>query len=619
MATMSSSSHPSPEPPPRDRLMDLLEGRVPILISSFEGTGQYSQGSSSGCGLAALNAVRVVLGREKAGLRGLDLLYSLGRKELTDEIIAICAKWSNQLHLEADEIARLPLFENSLVLEENKYQEATIGNIELVLHYLKDISENHIKASMAVVITRPPEIFTLFYIPITKVPGQGVFAVFDSHPRPGPGTTGSSFILFSELEPTCHYIFSLIQVDKDIRLERLGWQGQLLGQFSGHYFRIRDDYNLDADPKPFIYEANLKILQLHHAVQELKDKNKELSDEVTTLQTRLSTQARSKVPSHAPNGLSSWLPSFASSSKEKGKSSTTAHKSSTPSGPRTRTRPDNEPGPSNSKNVKTNGFTNDDTLGSIKDDQWLALRMQEEFNREDTEIRNQAMMLIGQAVQGTFECSICFERHPYDWVALVEACGHEMCRGCAKGYLDVKLEEGRYPIMCPMCQASKSVGEPGVITRSLVEQLSLSEEQVKIWYELEISELSIILDCPICRRSTFVDRVDHTTMKILTCPIPDCRRSWCKDCLYRVEQGVADSDHSCDGSLEMANLVRDSGWMYCPGIIAIDAMGLSFGRPFAMWFSKRYKTITHAANCLNTDIINLWSLYAFLVVSIHRM
>ncbi|GJJ08137.1 hypothetical protein Clacol_002345 [Clathrus columnatus] len=106
-------------------------------------------------------------------------------------------------------------------------------------------------------------------------------------------------------------------------------------------------------------------------------------------------------------------------------------------------------------------------------------------------------MLIGQAVQlqGTFECSICFERHPYDWVALVEACGHEMCRGCAKGYLDVKLEEGS----------------------SLVEQLSLSEEQVKIWFELELSELSIILDCSICWRSTFIDRVDYTTMKILTC------------------------------------------------------------------------------------------------------
>lgn len=74
----------APIPEGNTKLTDLLEGRVPHLISSFEGTGQYSQGASSGCGLAALNAVRVVLGREKAGLKGLALLLYLGGKDIID-------------------------------------------------------------------------------------------------------------------------------------------------------------------------------------------------------------------------------------------------------------------------------------------------------------------------------------------------------------------------------------------------------------------------------------------------------------------------------------------------------------------------------------------------------
>lgn len=386
--------------------------------------------------------------------------------------------------MEAVEIARLPLFESSLILEEEKYREATIGNIDATLvyvfclftsavvgsfsnnlgcRYLKDISENHIKSSVALVITRPPEIFTVFYIPLTNSVGEGIFAVFDSHPRPASATTGSSFILFSQVEPARQYIFSLMQVDRGLRLEGMGWQGQLLGQYSGLIFRIRDEYNIDADASSLIYDANLEILQLRHTVQGLKDKNRELSSEVTTLQNRLEAQlqaslARSKVSDSPPSGYTyfpHWFPALGSQpskGKDKKLDGPKQNAYSASRGRRT--------GAGSSTSAKANA-KDDLTDLDLTDDSRLARRIQEEFDRENDELRDQVTMLIQQSVQGTFECSICFERYPYDSVALVEACEHEMCRDCAKGYLDIKLEEGRYPIMCPVCHASKNVKEPG--------------------------------------------------------------------------------------------------------------------------------------------------------------
>jgi hypothetical protein len=44
------------------RIRHLFEGKS--FVASFDSTSQYAQGGSSACGLASLNAVRMVLDRE---------------------------------------------------------------------------------------------------------------------------------------------------------------------------------------------------------------------------------------------------------------------------------------------------------------------------------------------------------------------------------------------------------------------------------------------------------------------------------------------------------------------------------------------------------------------------
>lgn len=65
-----------------------------------------------------------------------------------------------------------------------------------------------------------------------------------------------------------------------------------------------------------------------------------------------------------------------------------------------------------------------------------------------------------------------------------------------------------------------------------------------------------------CNRSTFADASDHAEMKILGCPLPNCDHIWCKECQQTVEPGL---NHSCDGSLEMGELMKARGWKHCPG------------------------------------------------------
>ena len=66
-------------------ILGLLGGQIVEHVSSFDGTGQYTQGGTSTCGLAALNAVRIILGLEKSGVNaGARLLERIISKEVMD-------------------------------------------------------------------------------------------------------------------------------------------------------------------------------------------------------------------------------------------------------------------------------------------------------------------------------------------------------------------------------------------------------------------------------------------------------------------------------------------------------------------------------------------------------
>lgn len=84
---MDSSTSSSP-------IFELIEGQIDKHISSFDGTGQYTQGGTSTCGLAALNAVRIILGLEKRDIIGVHLLERIISKEVMD--VCFCPSFGTQ-------------------------------------------------------------------------------------------------------------------------------------------------------------------------------------------------------------------------------------------------------------------------------------------------------------------------------------------------------------------------------------------------------------------------------------------------------------------------------------------------------------------------------------------
>jgi hypothetical protein len=60
----------------------------------------------------------------------------------------------------------------------------------------------------------------------------------------------------------------------------------------------------------------------------------------------------------------------------------------------------------------------------------------------------------------------------------------------------------------------------------------------------------------------FVARDDHEKAKIIDCPLPDCNHAWCKQCQQSID--FNGPKHSCDGTSELDQLMKQEGWKYCP-------------------------------------------------------
>jgi len=156
------------------------------------------------------------------------------------------------------------------------------------------------------------------------------------------------------------------------------------------------------------------------------------------------------------------------------------------------------------------------------------------------------------------------EKMPEDSVARPDPCRHPFCRECMREYVSSRLEEHRFPILCPTCTAGKGKGKgvTGEVSQSLALDLGLTDEQFNIWTEMEMVTFSVLLHCRKCQRSMFVARDEHDEAKIIACPLPDCNNAWCKQCQQPINFGGP--QHSCDGSSELDHLMKEQGWKYCP-------------------------------------------------------
>jgi hypothetical protein len=142
-----------------------------------------------------------------------------------------------------------------------------------------------------------------------------------------------------------------------------------------------------------------------------------------------------------------------------------------------------------------------------------AERLQSQFDNEDRMLSAERIKL-SKTIQTVFECGICMEEMPEDSVARPDPCRHAFCRECMRGYVSARLEEHRFPILCPTCTADKGKGK-GVtggtrcsfpplsnclmnvaeVSQSLALDLGLTDEQFNIWTEMEMVSFSVLLHC----------------------------------------------------------------------------------------------------------------------------
>jgi hypothetical protein len=201
--------------------------------------------------------------------------------------------------------------------------------------------------------------------------------------------------------------------------------------------------------------------------------------------------------------------------------SSLTRQSSTPSSSRASTFTPNPFGPDS----RSAGSSSSRALGRLgnpptptfdRDESILeAMRLQNEFDKEDRTLSAQRAELA-KSTQRLFECGICMEEMPDDSIARPNPCGHAFCRECLRGHVTARLDEHRFPILCPTCTAGKGKGKETAggtccertvnlviiscyvsleVSQSLALDLGLTDEQYSIWTEMEMVSFSVLLYC----------------------------------------------------------------------------------------------------------------------------
>jgi hypothetical protein len=387
---------------------------------------------------------------------------------------------------------------------------------ELRLHGEQASAKNPSPISIGVVITRPPEIFCILNLP---TPGQrldDVFVFFDSHPRPSTHPNGAAFLFFPTLDQTVEYISELLHVDSTVLDGEMSWQVQLFSQYSGHFFVARKYRIYDTDSISAIYDANMSILELKLNQTEVKTEIVDCRARIQTLESendalrariekgKMPDFSRAPVPAfHSPYeslSSSSAIPYDTVPEMEKdGVSSNDSadllgHESDLeqaslllayrvqaemdishncdPPSKWSPNLPSGVAGPSSS-NPRASSPTlwsgkPQDNFDSVdaselenasksaeQDSILLAYQLQKTFSAEDSDLRAQFHNLHFSQ-PAVFQCGICFDDCPMDDVCTVDE-DHKFCRGCLKEHITIQLGEHRFPILCPLCFADKTV------------------------------------------------------------------------------------------------------------------------------------------------------------------
>ncbi|KAK0467153.1 uncharacterized protein EV420DRAFT_1507489 [Desarmillaria tabescens] len=496
------------------------------------GTSQYTIGGVSACGLASLNFARLVLDKEREGIRGAALLADIASVQTVKDIVSICSQWQGNLHLEVETIFAAPLFQTSMKLTKPIYGFPSVDRFEEMLGDLEFASDN----TSVAVITRPPEIIACAKVP---TPEQNIYVIFDTHPRP-THPDGSGITFLATVENAAQRLSDILSVDSHLLSESgLQWQAQLLANFSAHVFIPNDKWSTDpADLTQALLESSVTILTLKAQLSDLESQNQSLTSTTNRLEEEIDElqETCEQLKKRQSQSQSRFIPPTNVATKWLG-----AH-----------------PGPSqqqkSGKNSKGKGRAQENSTG------WeFALNLQREFEEEDHRLEQERRSLAAEE-QVLFNCAICLDTFPVDFAAYVAECNHSTCRDCLRQHLLMKLHDHRFPVFCPVCTDGN---KKSILSETLVLDIGVPEKEYRIFEELQMSAFSILLHCRQCKKSAFVDRTEYQEAGIIACPLPGCNHTWCKSCQQTID--VTGPQHSCDGSSELDYLMKQRGWKYCPG------------------------------------------------------
>ncbi|KAF9220043.1 hypothetical protein BS17DRAFT_359651 [Gyrodon lividus] len=477
--------------------------------------------------LSALNFTRVAFGIERSSSPDFfNTIESLSTKKAIEESLSICHEWSDGFQLEVEDIYHVPLFERSLKSVSTKYGRPTPDWLTAVLQELQTAN-----SSAAIVITRSPEVVVCMRL--LGIPGPDVFVIFN--PRPATDQQKAATLTFNtSLAQTVKRLRSILPEEKyHLAQDDLNWQAVLLSNCSGHIFVPRAiSFDARASEDSFIM-SSLAVLSLRAELSELKLENRTLATQNRLLEQNIIKFERD-LQEEKIKLMYGPYSKLASSSTGK---------------------------------APLRGFGDPSTsrltakIHEIDHDLELARRLQATFDAEDAQLSGQ-MVQLQRTAQRQYHCGICLDDFPEDDVVHIESCGHDLCRVCAHGHVCAKIDEHRFPVLCPVCTADQGNSNPGIISGLLVQLLGISEEQYGIWEEMEMTQFSTLVNCRKCQNSAFVDKDDLEAADEMRCPVLGCDHVWCRKCQQSIDPGGP--KHSCDGASELDHLMKEQGWKYCP-------------------------------------------------------
>ena len=249
-----------------------------------------------------------------------------------------------------------------------------------------------------------------------------------------------TFATSTSLSQIVQQICDVFPLDKaPLAQANLDWQAKLLGKCAGHVFVPRPTSH-DADVgEDSLIVSSLTLLTLRAELVELTNDNGNLNKEKQRLQ-------RSVVDLEKENAKTKRVQTSKPSEVK------TAHKASVI----------HSRGPHLTQSSRFTG-ERQDFFGS--DDQMdpsmvFALQLQATFDSENEHLLKQKHELMRTA-QRQYHCGVCLDDFPEDDVVHIDACGHEICRDCTRGHVYTKIEEHRFPVLCPVCMADHRNQNPG--------------------------------------------------------------------------------------------------------------------------------------------------------------